>query len=77
MNAGRSGLSAMRCWNSGEPIKQAASGINGCFIHPGQTALSTNAVGTPLINSSKYTYRLGAGIGTPRGAQSEVQRLTT
>ena len=48
------------CWNSGEPIKQATSGINGCYIHPGQTTASTNAAGTPLINSSKYTYRIGA-----------------
>jgi iron complex outermembrane receptor protein len=46
------------CWNSGEPIKQATSGINGCYIHPGQTTASTNAAGTPLINNSRWTYRL-------------------
>lgn len=48
------------CWNALEPIKQATSGINGCFVHPGNTLASANAAGTPLINSSKYTYRLGA-----------------
>ena len=48
------------CWNALEPIKQATSGVNGCFIHPGQTIASANAAGTPLINSSKNTYRLGA-----------------
>jgi iron complex outermembrane receptor protein len=48
------------CWNSLEPIKQTTSGVNGCYIHPGNTTVSTNAAGTPLINASKYTYRLGA-----------------
>ncbi len=48
------------CWNSAEPIKQATTGINGCYIHPGATLAATNAAGTPLVNSSKYTYRLGA-----------------
>lgn len=48
------------CWNAAEPIKQATSGVNGCYIHPGQTTASTNAAGTALINSSKYTYRIGA-----------------
>ena len=47
------------CWNGGEPIKQATSGVNGCYVHPGQTAAATNAVGTPLINNSKYTFRIG------------------
>ncbi len=51
---------ATSCWNALEPIKQATSGVNGCFIRPGTTTASTNAAGTPLINSSKYTYRLGA-----------------
>ncbi len=48
------------CWNAGEPIKQATSGLNGCYIHPGQTTAATNAAGTPLINNSTYTYRIGA-----------------
>lgn len=48
------------CWNALEPIKQATSGINGCYVHPGNTTASANAAGTPLINSSKYTYRLSA-----------------
>ncbi|MBW8812557.1 MAG: TonB-dependent receptor [Caulobacterales bacterium] len=48
------------CWNALEPIKQATSGLNGCYVHPGNTTASANAAGTPLINSSKYTYRLGA-----------------
>jgi iron complex outermembrane receptor protein len=48
------------CWNALEPIKQATSGKNGCYVHPGNTTASANAAGTPLINSSKYTYRLGA-----------------
>jgi iron complex outermembrane receptor protein len=47
------------CWNANEPIKQATSGVNGCYVHPGNTSASTNAAGTPLINSSKYTYRVG------------------
>jgi iron complex outermembrane receptor protein len=49
------------CWNGGEPIKQSTTPgfANACYIHPGATAASTNAVGTPLINSSKWTYRLG------------------
>jgi iron complex outermembrane receptor protein len=51
---------ATTCWNALEPIKQATTGINGCFVRPGTTTASTNAAGTPLINSSKYTYRLGA-----------------
>ncbi len=51
---------ATSCWNALEPIKQATTGVNGCFIRPGTTTASTNAAGTPLINSSKYTYRLGA-----------------
>lgn len=46
------------CWNALEPIKQATTGINGCITANGATF--TNAAGTPLINSSKYTYRLGA-----------------
>jgi iron complex outermembrane receptor protein len=48
------------CWNKTEPIKQATTGLNGCYIHPGQTAESANAADTPLVNSSKFTYRLGA-----------------
>jgi len=48
------------CWNAAEPIKQATTGDNGCWIRPGTTTASTNAKGTPLVNSSKYTYRLGA-----------------
>lgn len=48
------------CWNALEPIKQATSGLNGCYIHPGNTTASSNAADTPLINSSKYTYRVGA-----------------
>jgi iron complex outermembrane receptor protein len=48
------------CWNALEPIKQAASGQNGCYIHPGQSAAAAQAAGTPLINTSKYTYRIGA-----------------
>jgi iron complex outermembrane receptor protein len=48
------------CWNSLEPIKQATSGPNGCYVHPGATTAATNAVGTPLINSSKYVWRLEA-----------------
>ncbi len=51
---------ATSCWNALEPIKQATTGVNGCYIRPGTTTASTNAAGTPLINSSKYTYRLGA-----------------
>jgi iron complex outermembrane receptor protein len=50
------------CWNAAEPIKQVTSGINGCFNHtsiPG-SASSADAFDTPLINASKYTYRLGA-----------------
>jgi iron complex outermembrane receptor protein len=55
------------CWNSGEPIKQATTGTNGCIssvqINPTTgartTVTSTNAAGTALINSSKYTYRIG------------------
>lgn len=50
------------CWNSNEPIKQATTGVNGCIVANG--ASSTNAKGTPLINSSKYTYRLGATYTT-------------
>jgi iron complex outermembrane receptor protein len=48
------------CWNAAEPIKQTTSGINGCYVHPGATAAATNAVGTPLINNSRWTYRVGA-----------------
>jgi iron complex outermembrane receptor protein len=56
------------CWNAAEPIKQVTSGKNGCIsvvqTNPTTgaktTVTSANAVGTPLINSSKYTYRLGA-----------------
>ena len=48
------------CWNALEPIKQATSGLNGCYIHPGQTLAATNAADTPLINSSKWTWRVGA-----------------
>jgi iron complex outermembrane receptor protein len=47
------------CWNALEPIKQATTGVNGCYVRPGNTLASTNAAGTPLVNSSKYTYRLG------------------
>jgi iron complex outermembrane receptor protein len=47
------------CWNALEPIKQATSGLNGCYVHPGATAAAAQAKGTPLVNSSKYTYRLG------------------
>jgi iron complex outermembrane receptor protein len=47
------------CWNALEPIKQATSGQNGCYIHPGQSAAAAQAEGTPLINTSKYTYRIG------------------
>jgi iron complex outermembrane receptor protein len=47
------------CWNAAEPIKQATTGINGCYIHPGNTTASTNAAGTPLINASKWTYTVG------------------
>lgn len=59
------------CWNSGEPIKQAASTnpnapkgacITQAQINPTTGAVtsvtSTNAAGTALINSSKWTYRL-------------------
>jgi iron complex outermembrane receptor protein len=46
------------CWNALEPIKQATTGVNGCLTANGATF--TNAADTPLINSSKYTYRLGA-----------------
>lgn len=50
------------CWNAFEPIKQAtstsASAPNGtCITING--ASSAQAAGTPLINSSKYTYRIG------------------
>jgi iron complex outermembrane receptor protein len=48
------------CWNGAEPIKQATSGINGCFKHGSDTAASANAAGTPLVNSSKWTYRISA-----------------
>lgn len=51
------------CWNAGEPIKQGkstlASAADGtCISIPGG-ATYTQARGTPLINSSKWTYRLG------------------
>jgi iron complex outermembrane receptor protein len=59
------------CWNSGEPIKQIASppappAPNTCLTvaqkNPTTGAVtnvtSTNAAGTPLINSSRWTYRL-------------------
>ena len=48
------------CWNALEPIKQATSGQNGCYVHPGQSTAAAQAEGTPLINTSKYTYRIGA-----------------
>lgn len=48
------------CWNALEPIQQATSGENGCYVHPGQTTAAAQAAGTPLINTSKYTYRIGA-----------------
>ena len=49
------------CWNAAEPIKQVTTGINGCFNHTSivGSASSADAFGTPLINASKYTYRLG------------------
>ena len=47
------------CWNAFEPIKQATSGKNGCYVHPGATSAAAQAAGTPLIDSSRYTYRLG------------------
>jgi iron complex outermembrane receptor protein len=65
------------CWNAAEPIKQVTSGKNGCFIHPGQTAASANAVDTPLINSSKYTYRLGASYTHTLKNQMVVEVGTT
>jgi len=49
---------ATSCWNAAEPIKQATTGDNGCWIRPGTTTASTNAKGTPLVNNSKFTYRL-------------------
>jgi iron complex outermembrane receptor protein len=51
---------ATSCWNAAEPIKQATTGDNGCWIRPGTTAPSTNAKGTPLVNNSKFTYRVAA-----------------
>ncbi len=45
------------CWNAFEPIKQAKSGQGGCITVNG--ASSAQAAGTALINSSKYTYRVG------------------
>lgn len=53
-----------RCWDSREPIKQPTTGPNGCFVRPGQTSASSNAEGTPLTNSSKWTYRLNVGYNT-------------
>jgi iron complex outermembrane receptor protein len=46
------------CWNALEPIKQATSGLNGCYVHPGATTAAAQAEGTQLVNSSRYTYRL-------------------
>lgn len=65
------------CWNALEPIKQATSGINGCYIHPGNTTASTNAAGTPLINSSKYTYRLGVNYTHELGNMFKVDANAT
>jgi iron complex outermembrane recepter protein len=56
---------ATQCWNALEPIKQAASGINGCYIHPGQTGLSTNAAGTPMVNTSKNVFTLSSTFTHP------------
>lgn len=47
------------CWNALEPIKQGTSGLNGCYVHPGQSTAAAQAEGTPLINTSRYTYRIG------------------
>jgi iron complex outermembrane recepter protein len=51
------------CWSNLEPIKQATStstaALNGTCI-TANGASYTQAAGTPLVNSSKYTYRLGA-----------------
>ncbi len=46
------------CWNALEPIKQGSSGVNGCIATSG--ASYSQAAGTPLVNTSRYTYRLGA-----------------
>jgi iron complex outermembrane receptor protein len=47
------------CWLASEPIKQATTGPNGCFVHPGQTAVSAQAAGTPMVNAPRYTWRTG------------------
>ena len=65
------------CWNANEPTKQATTGLNGCFIHPGQTSASANAAGTPLINSSKYTYRLGGTYTHDLGSMLKVRASAT
>ena len=65
------------CWNALEPIKQATTGVNGCFIHPGNTTASTNAAGTPLINSSKFTYRFGATYAHELGNMFKVDANAT
>ena len=56
------------CWNAGEPIKQAKStsvaAPDGTCItarptrSPAKTTVTPRRRGTPLINSSKWTYRL-------------------
>lgn len=48
------------CWTTG-PITPPTTGKNGCYVRPGTTTPSANAVDTQLINSSKWTYRLNLG----------------
>jgi iron complex outermembrane receptor protein len=60
------------CWNALEPIKQATTGDNGCYVRPGSGTPSSNAKGTPLVNASKYTYRLGAIYTRPFGDGYEL-----
>jgi iron complex outermembrane receptor protein len=65
------------CWNALEPIKQSTSGLNGCYVHPGATAAAAQAKGTPLVNSSKYTYRLGATYNHELAAKWRVDANAT
>ena len=59
------------CYNAGEPIKQAKTtdpaARNACYTKPGTTTTYANAAGTPLLNASKYTVKLGANYNHALG----------
>ncbi len=59
------------CYNVLEPIKQPTTGPNACVTVNG--AQVVQAAGTPLVNASKWTYRLAANydVALPNGMMAD------